>query len=265
MRVGKTPITNRSGQTMYVRYEPPQSNQRGLAIIQHGYGSSMDSPHIIGMARVFQACGYATLSLDCTHSFNPGDGEIQDHSIQTHLHDLYDAIEWAKDQKWYTSPFALAGHSLGGYTVLHYAEDNPQDVSLLFPCSAVTSGKRLERAFQENLPADIYENWRDTGFMEVEAWDGSGRRGLRPYSWLDGMKKYDALEHADKLTMPVLLVVGSDDIPTPPRHQLDLYSLLPEKDKEMHILPGSDHPFTKPEHRRKMEEILKTWLEKHQS
>jgi dipeptidyl aminopeptidase/acylaminoacyl peptidase len=250
---------------MYVRYEKPQGEISGLAIIEHGYSSSMDAPHIKAIARAFQDNGFATLSLDATHSFNASDGAIEDNTIETHLHDLYDAIEWAKQQPWFTSPFALAGHSLGGYTVLHYAEDYSEDISLLFPCSAVTTGKKLAQAFEKNLPVGVFENWKNTGFMEIESWDGSGKRGRRPFSWLTGMADYDAFKNVDRLTMPVLMVVGSQDIPTPPEHQLEFYSALPCDDREMHILPGSDHPFTDPRHRRKMAEILDAWLKKHKS
>jgi pimeloyl-ACP methyl ester carboxylesterase len=247
---------------MYVRYEKPLYDQetKGLAIIQHGYSSSMDAPHIKAMARTFQENGLATLSLDATHSFNPGDGDLEGNTIETHLHDLYDAIEWAKQQEWFISPFALAGHSLGGYTVLHYAEEHPEDISLLFPCSAVTSGEKLAEAFERGMPEGVFESWRDKGYMEIESWDGSGKTGKRPFSWLTGMKDCSVLENAHKLTMPVLLVVGSEDIPTPYDHHLELYNLLPGEDREMHIIPGSDHPFTDPQHRHKMAEILDSWL-----
>ncbi len=248
---------------MYLRLEQPAGERRGLAIIQHGYSSSMDAPHIRAMARTFQDNGFTTLSLDATHSFNASDGDLEGNTIETHLHDLYDAIDWAREQEWFSAPFALAGHSLGGYTVLHYAQENPEDISLLFPCSAVTSGRKLAEAFERNLPEGVFEEWKSKGFMEVESWDGSGKRGRRPFSWLAGMEGYDALERAPLLAMPVLMVVGSEDIPTPVDHQLALYSLLPSEDKEMHILPGSDHPFTKAEHRRKMAEILDTWLKSH--
>lgn len=271
MRTGKSPITNRRGQTMYVRYEPPASGVSGisgdgpggLAILQHGYSGSMDHPLIRAMARTFRENGFATLSLDCTHSFNAADGSVEDHSIETHLHDLYDAVEWAKGQDWFTAPFALAGHSLGGFAVLDYAENNPGEVSLLFPCSAVTTGEKLAQAFAGNMPAGVFADWREKGFMEIEAPDGSGHRAKRPFSWLEDMKGYDALEGAAALTMPVLMAVGTDDIPTPPAHQLDLYGLLPDENKEMHILRSGDHPFSKAEHRRKLESITGAWLKKH--
>lgn len=249
---------------MYVRYEKPADSigNEPLAIVQHGYSGSMDQPHIRAIAETFRRHGFPTLSLDATHSFNASDGNLEDSSILTHLHDLEDCIGWAKGQTWYREPFALAGQSLGGYTVLHYAEEHPEEISLLFPCSAVTTGKKLAEAFERNLPGTIFSDWKNKGFQEIESWDGSGKRGRRPFSWLTGMAGYDAYENIEKLTMPVLMVVGSNDIPTPPDHQLMFYNLLPEP-KEMHIIPGSDHSFSEAPHREKMAEILGKWIEKN--
>lgn len=264
MRIAKTPITNRRGQTMYVRYEKPATEEiKGLAIIQHGYSGSMDQPHIVGMVRTFQKNGFSTLALDCTNCFNPSDGKIEDATIETHLHDLYDAIDWAKTQEWFTSPFAIAAHSLGGYTILDYAENHPEEISMIFPCCTVTNGSKLAEANEKNMPEGLFKKWKETGWLEIVSWDGSEKRGKRPFSWQTEMKDYDVIERAENLTMPVLMVVGTNDIPTPPEHHLDMYGEIPGDKKEMHIIPGADHNFLKPEHRRKMEEILDAWLKKH--
>ena len=72
--------------------------------------------------------------------------------------------------------------------------------------------------------------------------------------------KYDLLPNADKLTMPVLLVVGSKDEGTPPEHQRILYDLLPGK-KEMHIIQGADHNFRPTEkYLKELIEIFDKWV-----
>ncbi len=263
MRIAKTPITNRRGQTMYVRYDRPQCDIKGLAIIQHGFAGSMDQPHIKAIAQTFREKGFATLSLDCTHAFNAADGDPEGCRMHTHLHDLYDAIDWAKTQDFYREPFAVSGQSLGGFTVMNYAAEYPGKVSLLFPCSCVTNGKKLAEAFERNLPEGVFQSWVKQGYQEIESWDGSGKRARRSYEWLADMDTYDIYEKVDRLTMPILLTVGSNDIPTPPDHHLMLYNVLPEDTREMHIIPGADHGYTQPEHLAKMTEILGKWIEKN--
>jgi pimeloyl-ACP methyl ester carboxylesterase len=260
MQTTQASITNRRGQTMYVRYEAPENTARDkLAIIQHGYAGEMDAPHILAIANAFRDAGFSTLCLNATHSFNESDGDVDGNTIETHLHDLEDCIVWARGQDWFTAPFALAGHSLGGYTVLHFAAAHPDEVSLLFPCASVVNGRLLAQAFERNLPDGEFESWRSAGTMTVyENDDSSGQSGQRPFTWLTGMESFDILPRADRLTMPVLMVVGAEDVPTPPDHQLELYGLLPGE-KEMHILPGCDHSFTAPEHREKMAAIVREW------
>ena len=47
--------------------------------------------------------------------------------------------------------------------------------------------------------------------------------------------QYDVLLKAEKLQMPVLLIVGDKDDITPPEHQKILFDLLPGK-KELFII-----------------------------
>ncbi len=51
----------------------------------------------------------------------------------------------------------------------------------------------------------------------------------------------------NKLTMPTLLVVGSEDRGTPPEDQKLLYNKLPG-DNELHIIEGSTHVFRESNH-----------------
>ncbi len=258
----KTPITNRRGQTMYVRFEKTPGEQRGLAIYQHGYSGGADDPRALNITKVFRNNGFDTLTLDCTHTFNESDGELEGNTIETHLHDLYDAIEWAKEQEWFSAPFALAGHSLGGFTTLHYAENHPEDVSLLCPLAAVISGKHLYEAYERNMPESEFAAWRDNGEQVRECTWKETEPSKQPFSWLSCMAPYTILEDTDKLTMPVLMIVGEHDIPTPPDHQRVLFDLL-NCEREMHIIAGSDHPFTAPEHSEEMAFLLDGWLKRY--
>lgn len=72
--------------------------------------------------------------------------------------------------------------------------------------------------------------------------------------------KYDLLKEVDKLTMPVLLIVGEKDRPTTPEHQKILFDALPSQKKELHVIKGAPHTFRDPEHLREVKEIFMKWL-----
>lgn len=61
--------------------------------------------------------------------------------------------------------------------------------------------------------------------------------------------------------MPVLLVVGENDIRTPLDHQKILYNVLPGP-KELHIIKGSPHTFRDPEHLNELKNIFNQWIKK---
>ncbi len=235
----KTPIKNRHGLTMFVRYEAPDNPIGELAIIQHGFSGSMDEKHIRGFADTFLKNGYDVLLMDCTHSFNDADGTLEQNTIKTHSDDLEDVIAWAGTQDFYKEPFALAGHSLGGMSVLHYAQNHPEKISLLVPASTVISGKLLEDAFKQNMPSE-YNDMLTKGKMRVECTYKDGIESYRPYSWLQDMQSWNMLDKAAHLNMPCLFVVGADDAPTPPEHQKLLFDLMPGE-KELHIIDDADH------------------------
>ena len=76
---------------------------------------------------------------------------------------------------------------------------------------------------------------------------------------MEDRMKYDLLPEANKLTMPVLLIVGDKDDGTPPKHQKMLFDKLPGK-KEMHIIKDAPHTFKDPVHLEEIRAIFDKWI-----
>ncbi|MFH1111882.1 MAG: alpha/beta hydrolase [Patescibacteria group bacterium] len=76
---------------------------------------------------------------------------------------------------------------------------------------------------------------------------------------MEDRQKYDLLPEAGKLTMPVLLIVGTEDDSTPPEHQKLLLDALPGK-KEFHIIEGAPHTFKDPKHLDEIAKIFDKWI-----
>ena len=73
--------------------------------------------------------------------------------------------------------------------------------------------------------------------------------------------KYDVLPNANRLKMPVLMIVGDKDTSTPLNQQKVLYEKLTGK-KEIHIIKGAPHSFKEEEHIKERNEIFKSWIKK---
>lgn len=233
-------IRNRKKQKVVVVVEETKE-AKGLAFVMHGLSGNKEQPHIVMMAEAFKEKGYTVVSFDTTNTFGESDGQYEDATVTNYYEDLEDVINWSKTQKWYQEPFILAGSSLGGISVILYAQKYPQKIKGLAPCQTVISG-RLSLETPKYLGK--MESWEKTGwFEEKSSTSPTGIKRLKYFHIVDRLK-YDVLLGVHKLTMPVLMVVGSKDDSTPYKHQKLLFDKLPGK-KEIHLVKDAPHTFKK--------------------
>lgn len=247
-------IKNRKGQNISVLVEE-KNNPVGLVFIMHGLGGFKEQLHIQAMADAFKQTSYTVVRFDTTNSIGESDGSYEDATTTNYYEDLEDLLTWAKSQTWYQEPFILAGHSLGGICVSLYAQKFPEKVKAIAPVSTVVSGKL-------SMETEGKEEWRESGWLIVESASKPGVMKKLPWSHMQDRQKYDLLENVNKLTMPVLLIVGDNDTSTPISHQQILYNALPEGKKELFVIKGSGHNFRKESEREELKQILDAWIKK---
>ena len=251
----KLKIKNRQGQEIVVIVDKVE-NQKGLAFVAHGFGGFKDQPHIETMAKAFVDNGYTAIRFDAVNTFGENGGNVENANITNYLEDLEDVINWTKDKDWYQEPFCLAGHSLGSLTIAIYSELNSGKVMALAPTSTVVSGE----SYLNNLGKEELAERNETGWQIKESSSIPGlMKKLRWPQFEREILKYDILVDSDKLNMPVLLVVGSEDDSTPPEGQKILYEKL-NTDKEFHIIEGSEHTFRDEEHLKQLYNIFDKWI-----
>jgi pimeloyl-ACP methyl ester carboxylesterase len=123
------------------------------------------------------------------------------------------------------------------------------------PISPVISGKlSLEGNHKD------FESWKKTGWHEERSKTPPYRLKRLKWSHMEDRLKYDLLEKADKLIMPVLLIVGENDIGTPPKHQKLLFDAIPHNNKELHIIRDAPHTFVEKKHLEEIYKILTNWI-----
>lgn len=231
-------IKNRKGQKIAVLVER-QENQRGLAFVMHGLGGFKEQLHIQAFAEAFLDNGYTVVRFDTTNTIGESEGKMEDVTVTNSYEDLEDVIHWAKSQEWYEELFILAGHSLGSMCITLYAEKYSERVRGLAPISTVVSGKLTNAVL---YTPEYLEEWKRQGYVLQESTSRPGVMKKINYSFIEDNQRYNVLSEAEKLTMPVLFIVGEQDTGTPLEHQKLLYEKLPGK-KEIHIIKGVDHNF----------------------
>lgn len=257
-------LQNRLGLPITTSLLTPSNPPRGLAILLHGLGGFRTQKHMQTIAETFLSNDYAVLNIDATNSIGDGGGRYEDATMQKHYEDLEDVIAWAKHQPWFIAPFILTGHSLGGYAVARYAEEHPEEVRALFPFANVVSGELSFEANERFKPGKLAA-WKETGWFIRTSKSRPDIEMRLPWSHMEERLNHDLRPHADKLTMPVLMIVGSEDDSTPPDHQRGFFDMLPDQSiprKEIHIIPGAPHTFKAPEHLAELAKTLDAWVKK---
>ena len=248
-----TLIKNRKNQNIAVLIEKVES-PKGLAFVMPGLGGFKEQAHIETFAKAFKDNNYNVLRFDATNSFGESDGDYVDATVTNYYEDLEDLINWSKTQDFYQEPFILCGHSLGGISTALYAQKYPEKIKALAPISTVVSGElSFERYSKEEL-----DDWEKTGWQTTISADGKRIKKLK-YSHVIDRLKYNLLDKADKLVMPVLLLAGELDTSTPPKHQKLLFDKLTGK-KEFHVIKNAPHTFKEKAHLKEVYNILDKWI-----
>lgn len=240
-----------------------ESGPKGLAFLLHGLGSFRKKEFLQTLVHTFLSNGYAVVNFDATNSTGESGGRYEDATMGKHHDDLVDVIAWAKTQPWFIPHFILCGHSLGGYAVARYAEDHPEEVRGILSLGGVVSGELTFEANERYKPGKLAE-WKESGWF-IRTSHSTGRELRLPWSHMEERLSHDLRPNAGMLTMPVLIIVGTEDDSCPPDHQQAFFDLIPSTSippKELHVLDGIPHTLKSPEDIGRMNAIVDAWVKK---
>lgn len=248
-------IKNRHGQKICVVINEHAESSK-LVFIEHGLGGFKEQPHLQALESVFSQNGFTTVLFDTTNSIGESEGQYEKATLGGSYEDLQDVINWAKTQPWYNEPFSLAGFSMGGYSVVQFAEDFPALVNNVIAGAPVVSGE-LSKATDR---AEELAEWQKTGWKTRISNSKPGTELRLPWSHMEERLKHDLLPKADQLTMNVLIIVGSEDISCPVEHQKLLFEAIPAKAKKLAIVEGAPHSFREEGHINQLKQEVDNWL-----
>ena len=252
-------IKNRHGLKLVIQVDAPD-NPKKLVFIAHGQGGFIEQVHIQAFADVFLENNFRVVRFDATNSIGESGGDMQDVTTTNYLEDLEDTIDWAKQQDWYQEPFALCGHSMGGMTTAFYASSHPEKVKLLAPLSTVLNHD-LNMATRD---PEFVKRWQKDGYFDSPSASKPGVIKRIGWGYVEDLEKYDLLKVANKLNMPVLLIVGKNDHGTPYEQQKMLFDAISHKNKKLFLIKDADHNYRgSGNYDEKLNEVkntLSTWL-----
>ncbi|MFZ6029405.1 MAG: alpha/beta fold hydrolase [Chloroflexota bacterium] len=221
---------------------------RGPAVILvHGWAASHRDwdgvrPHLV-------QCGYRVYALDLLghgRSEKPGDADT------CRLGQIYTAFcQWV-DSLALVHPFALVGHSMGGYVSLRYAVENPARVTALglvdplyapeqltLPARQILQNpallEKILRHVPQRLPSAL------TGIVPAAAQDAVRDYGRASPYIAYALAEIPSLENMlNRISQPTMLLYGSADLSLRPSSFQKLQKRLPAL-ADCFCIPGAGH------------------------
>lgn len=255
----KHALQNRKGQNIVGILAKPAGEIKGTCVLEHGWSGKKEQDHIVAIQDAFTDNGWQVFNFDATNSFGESDGEFAESRLGLHYEDMEDVCKWAQQQEWFVGPLAVSGHSMGGYATARYAEDHPEDVALMAPIAPVVSGKLTTESKERREPG-MLAKWKEEGVLVSESSTTPGLIKRAPYAIHEEWLNHDLLPNADKLTMPVFLLTGTEDGSCPPDHVQQLFDAIPHDNKVFEIIEGAPHTYRTEEDLGEVKKRLSRWL-----
>lgn len=252
-------ITNENGEKLAVVVETPANQTvKKLAFIEHGLSSYKEYYVVRIAAEAFLQNGYTVVTFDTRHSFGESDGEIEFATLTASINDLETVINWAKSQDFYVEPFALCGHSLGGGSVIYYAEQSPDKVKQLVSLGGMVGGKYYLRSYMLHNE-EFFEKWRETGMRFCRKSDDKKICGYVSFDFVTDLQNYDMVFDAKKITAETLLITGENDLSSTRYNNERLFEKITAP-KELVIIKDSPHTYSGEQNKKDLYETINNWL-----
>ena len=238
MNIRRVSITNRHGLKLVIQVDAPDK-PTNLAFIAHGQGGFMGQKHIVAFAEAFLKNNFRVVRFDATHALGESGGDIYDVTYDSYIEDLEYVIDWAHTQDWFQQPFSLCGQSMGAQSTGWYAEQHPGEIKYLAPIAPPVNFD----LWVKTMDPEYRKSWEKKGYRIEESRSKAGVAKKIGWGAAESLKKFDLLRGADKLTMPVLFLVGEFDQPCPYENQKVLFDAIPSRNKKFIKIGGAEHSF----------------------
>jgi pimeloyl-ACP methyl ester carboxylesterase len=209
-----------------------------VAILLHSVRTTMEGRVQGAVADVLRAHGYTVVRFDAYNGLGESDGAFTNLTASRYRNDIDIVMAWVTEQPWWTGHAMLFGHSVGGLVASLYAIEHPEQVERLILLGPAISGTRYRQA-EIARSKEAFDEWESTGIRTVRHPLLDEDFGLS-FSFVRDLDSYDLEAQASALTMPIDILVGTDDLTCTPSDAKALASAIGPHAR-VHSLPHVPH------------------------
>ncbi|MEE8613369.1 MAG: alpha/beta fold hydrolase [Nitrospirales bacterium] len=232
--------------------EPVEKTERAV-ILCHGFLSNKNSKTNRRLTDLLVPVGFSTLRFDWL-GLGETEGDFADITIGLCWNQLECALDFLQAKGYHH--LGVIGSSFGGLIAILAAARNPtfSAIGLKCPVPDFPETLRLE------LGEEGMNRWKQTDTIP-NVTGGTEPVSLR-FAFYEDCCRYDVFKAAASIQTPTVITHGDQD-KLVPLHQIHRLAQAIPGEKQVHILPGADHHFAKPEDFRKMTALLAGWMRTH--
>lgn len=236
--------------TAVVLAEPDQPTAH-LVMLCHGFMSSKESSTNLALTERLLPNGIATCRFDF-FGHNESSGVFQEMTLTRCLDQAEGILRWSTQQGY--RKYSLVGSSFGGLVAILMAARHPTLCAVALKCPV----SDYPAIWLSRLGEGGMKQWRESGILSFATFEGKARL---EYPFYEDLLKVDTYREAALIQSPTLIVHGDADIDVPVDQSKHLYDTLQSK-KEIEIIPGAGHDFSRPEDFDQMIGRIAAWLMK---
>lgn len=234
-------------------------------IICHGFKGYKEQMHLRTLASLFAQNGILALRFDFGNGVGKSYGKLEDIKFSQYLGDLKAAVDYIFKNKLVDNKrIGLAGHSLGGQLILHYAPTDRR-IKVLADLAGVVFRGGGQTNLEKNVMLQLAQA-KKTGYFQIRS-ARTGKKYRIKISYYFDILKHNTPAQIRKIKIPVLIVHGSKDKSVSLKHSHLVYKLV-KGEKKMVVIAGAPHTWRGQDDpgnkfQKKINPVVVNWFKKH--
>ena len=223
-----------------------------IVLLVHGFMSNKNSETNLILTQRLLEKGIATIRLDI-FGHGESDGPLNQLTLSRCLHQIDGVMKWIQNNGYVK--VSMVGSSFGGLISIHTAEKYPDLRRLALKCPV----SNYPTIWQNRLSTSGMSRWKEEGLLTFMTEDGKAQLA---YGYYEDLLRYDTYATAGRMKTPTLVVHGDADVDVPVDQSIRLFDTLrlTNDQKQLVIIPGADHAFSKQDDFLKMVDAVDDWL-----